>query len=182
MLHNLSLKRDRESHAAPQLRVRSMDVMVMRLKRSDFDKDRLNTAGRLKVDKNFRPCPVCDGDELYPNGIYIFNITKMLEHIKNNPSEFDLVRINVADFPKQFSSINEMHVDSVDVSRPVLLAEISPGRYNLIDGNHRVEKARKIGKNHLLAYKLSVKQQIRFLTEKKAYISYVMYWNEKLNV
>ena len=69
---------------------------------------------------------------------------------------------------------------SVDISRPVLLAEISPGHYNLIDGNHRMEKARKMGINHILAYKLNVKQHIEFLTERKAYLSYVEYWNGKL--
>jgi hypothetical protein len=154
--------------------------MVVIVKRSDFDIDRLHAADRLKVDKNFRPCPVSDGDELYPNGIFVFNITKMIEHIKNNPDEFDLVKIKVADFPKSFSSINEFHVDSVNVCRPVILAEISPGHYNLIDGNHRVEKARKMGKSHLLAYKLNVKHHIRFLTEKEAYLSYIEYWNAKL--
>jgi len=51
----------------------------------------------------------------------------MLEHIKNNSDEIDLVEVAVADFPKSFSSLDESHVDSVDVSRPLLLAEISPG-------------------------------------------------------
>ena len=150
------------------------------MKRSDFDMERLDTAKKLKVDKNFRPCPAIGGDELYPNGIFVFNITKMIEFIKENPDEYALVEIVVADFPASFSSINESHVDSVDVSRPVILAEISPGRYNLIDGNHRVEKARRIGQSHLLAYKLDVHQHIKFLTEKEAYLSYVEYWNGKL--
>jgi hypothetical protein len=150
------------------------------VKRSDFDIERLHASDRLKVNKDFRPCLISEGDELFPNGIFVFNITKMLEFIKNSPDEFDLVEIAVADFPKSFSSIDESHVDSVNVSIPVILAEISPGRYNLIDGNHRVEKARQMGKSHLLAYKLNVRQHIRFLTEKKAYLSYVEYWNAKL--
>ena len=104
----------------------------------------------------------------------------MLEHIKNNSDEIDLVEVTVADFPKSFSSVDESYVDSVDVSRPVLLAEISPGHYNLIDGNHRMENARKLGISHILAYKLHVKQHIEFLTERKVYLSYVKYWNGKL--
>ena len=104
----------------------------------------------------------------------------MLEYIKNNPDKIDLVEVTVADFPKSFSSVDESHVDSVDVSRPVLLAEISPGHYNLIDGNHRMEKARKMAINRILAYKLNVKQHIEFLTKRKAYLSYVEYWNGKL--
>ena len=57
---------------------------------------------------------------------------------------------------KSFSSIDESHVDSVDISLPVLLAKISPGRYNLIDGNHRMEKARRIGVSSMPASKLNL--------------------------
>ena len=104
----------------------------------------------------------------------------MIEHIKFNSDEIDLVEVAVADFPKSFSSVNESHVDTVDISQPVLLAEISPGYYNLIDGYHRMEKARKKGISHILAYKLNVNQHIEFLTERKAYLFYVEYWNGKL--
>ena len=150
------------------------------MKRSNFDLERLQSAEKLKANENFTPCPINKGDELFPNGIFVFNITKMLEHIKNNSDEIDLVEVAVADFPKSFSSVDELHVDSVDASRPVLLAEIFPGHYNLIDGNHRIEKARKMGISHILAYKLNVKKHIEFLTERKAYLSYVEYWNGKL--
>jgi len=71
-------------------------------------------------------------------------------------------------------------VDSTDISTPVILAEISPGRYNLIDGNHRMEKARRMGVKNLVAYKLNVEQHIPFLTSKKAYLAYIEYWNSKL--
>jgi hypothetical protein len=150
------------------------------VKRSNFDLERLQSAEKLKANENFTPYPINKGEELFPNGIFVFNITKMIEHIKNNSDEIDLVEVTVADFPKSFSSIDELHVDSVDVSGPVLLAEISPGHYNLIDGNHRMEKARKMEISQILAYKLNVKQHIEFLTERKAYLSYVEYWNGKL--
>ena len=71
-------------------------------------------------------------------------------------------------------------MDSVEISRPVILAEISPGRYNLIDGNHRMEKARRMGMESLPAYKLNAEQHIRFLISRKAYVAYVEYWNGKL--
>jgi len=150
------------------------------VKRSNFDLERLQSAEKLEVNENFIPCPVNKGDELFPNGIFVFNITKMLEHIKKNSDEIDLVEVTVADFPKSFSSTDESHVDSVDVNRPVLLAEISPGHYNLIDGNHRMEKARRRGISRIFAYRLNVKQHIEFLTERTAYLSYVEYWNGKL--
>ncbi len=134
----------------------------------------------LKIDKDFTPCQAKSGDELYPNGIFEFNITKILEYIQNDTDSITLEEVAVGDFCKDFSSINEPHVDSVDISMPVLLAEISPGRYNLIDGNHRMEKARRMGVNRIPAYKLNVRQHINFLTSKRAYVTYVEYWNDKV--
>jgi hypothetical protein len=134
----------------------------------------------LKIDKDFTPCQAKSGDELYPNGIFEFNITKILESIQNDTGSFVLEKVAVKDFYKGFSSINEPHVDSVDISLPVLLAEISPGRYNLIDGNHRMEKARRMGIGSMPAYKLNVNQHINFLTSKRAYETYIEYWNGKI--
>jgi hypothetical protein len=79
-----------------------------------------------------------------------------------------------------FSSINESHIDLVDISKPLILAEISPGRFNLIDGNHRLEKARRMGVKFIQVYRLSVEQHIRFLTSEKAYVAYIEYWNSKV--
>ena len=134
----------------------------------------------MKIDGDFTPCPVCAGDELFPNGIFEFNITKIIEYIQRNPESVPLEQIAVKDFPAAFSSINEPHVDSVEVSKPVILAEISPERYNLIDGHHRMEKARRMGIESIRAYKLDAHQHIRFLTSEKAYVAYVEYWNSKL--
>ncbi|MBW2570461.1 MAG: ParB N-terminal domain-containing protein [Deltaproteobacteria bacterium] len=134
----------------------------------------------LKVDNDFTPCAVTIGDELFPNGIFEFNITKIFEYIKKNSDSITLEEVEVSDFFKGFSSINESHMDSVEISMPVILAEISPGQYNLIDGNHRMEKARRMGIKSVLAYRLNVEQHMRFLTNKKAYVTYIEYWNSKL--
>ena len=104
----------------------------------------------------------------------------MLEYIKKNPEVFTLEEVVVSDFFRGFSSINESHMDSVEISHPVILAEISPGQYNLIDGNHRMEKARRMGIKSILAFRLNVEQHMRFLTSKKAYLAYIEYWNSKL--
>jgi hypothetical protein len=133
----------------------------------------------LKRDNDFTPCPVAIGDELFPNGIFVFNITKIIEYIKENPDNISLEEVAVSDFFKGFSSINESYVDSVEISKAAILVEISPGRYNLIDGNHRMEKARRMGINNIRAYKLNVEQHLRFLTSKKAYAAFIEYWNSK---
>ena len=141
---------------------------------------RLGMSKMLKADTNFSPCPVREGDELFPNGIFEFNVTRILEHISNDPAEVDLEEIAVDDFEPEFSVLDQSHVDSVDISRPVVLVEISPGIYNLIDGHHRMAKARRLGIEKMRAYKLNVHQHIAFLTSKKAYLSYVEYRNGKL--
>ncbi|MFZ1731390.1 MAG: ParB/Srx family N-terminal domain-containing protein [Bacteroidota bacterium] len=63
---------------------------------------------------------------------------------------------------------------------PVILAEIAPGRWNLIDGNHRMEKARRLGLETLQAYKVAPDIHIRFLTTREGYLAYVEYWNGKM--
>jgi len=135
---------------------------------------------KLKLDENFTPCPTATGDELFPNGIFVFNITKMIEYIQENPENITIEEVAVSNFNSCFSSINESHVDSVEISKPLILAEISPGRLNLIDGNHRLEKARRMGVKSIQAYRLNVEQHMKFLTSKKAYVAYIEYWNSKL--
>ncbi|MCF8345936.1 MAG: ParB/Srx family N-terminal domain-containing protein [Bacteroidales bacterium] len=134
---------------------------------------------KLTIDNDFTPCPESDGDEFFPNGIFVFNITKMTEHIMNNPELFVPEELAVKDLQK-FLSINENHVDSVDISKPVIIAEIAPSRFNLIDGQHRVEKARRLGQEKIMAYRLTVHQHIRFLTSRKANEIYVEYWNSNI--
>ncbi|MBF0121602.1 MAG: ParB N-terminal domain-containing protein [Desulfobacterales bacterium] len=135
---------------------------------------------KLRIDKNFIPCPVADGDELFPNGIFVFNITKMIEYIERNPNAIIPEEVSVKDFSKGFSPLDETYIDSLEISRPVILAEISPEQFNLIDGHHRMEKARRIGLKSIQAYRLTAKQHMQFLINREAYISYIKYWNDKL--
>jgi hypothetical protein len=47
-----------------------------------------NSPGRpskLKLDKRFQPCPLEEGDEAYPNGIFEFNITRLIAFIDAHP-------------------------------------------------------------------------------------------------
>lgn len=110
---------------------------------------------RLKIDKNFKPCPADDVDEVYANGTFKFNISKMIAHIQNNPEMFLPETVVVKEIHTKSPYINEDHLDSVDISKPVILAEIAPDRYNLIDGNHRAEKAVRQGIEELKAYRLT---------------------------
>lgn len=134
---------------------------------------------KLNLDRDFVPCAVSDGDELYLNGIFEFNITKMIEYIHEHLSEFATEEVCVKDLPI-YSSIDDSRLESIKIGVPVILAEIAPGKYNLIDGNHRVAKAWKMAMKSISAYRLCADQHFKFLTEKKAYEAYVEYWNGKL--
>ena len=137
---------------------------------------------RIQADPTFAPCPVEDGDELFPNGIFVFNVTRILEHVARHPAEFALVQVSVRSFPRWDRPFVDADVEAADLARPVLLAEISPGSFNLIDGHHRLEKARRWGVETLPAYRLTVAQHLRFLTSARAYLAFVRYWNGKVRL
>ena len=40
-----------------------------------------NKSRKIELDKNYIPLPTIQGDEIYPNGIFNFNISRILEHI-----------------------------------------------------------------------------------------------------
>jgi hypothetical protein len=134
---------------------------------------------RIQADPTFAPFPVDDGDELFPNGIFVFNVTRILDHVARHPAEFDLVPVSVRSFPRWDRPFVDADVEAADLGRPVVLAEIAPGRFNLIDGHHRLEKARRRGVETLWAYRLTAAQHVRFLTSASAYLAFVGYWNGK---
>jgi hypothetical protein len=135
----------------------------------------------LATDKKFTPVEIRGGDEFFANGIFEFNITRMIDYIKSNPELFIPVKVSVPEFNNDFSVIDEEYIDSVILDEPVILAEIAPCRFNLIDGNHRMEKAKRLGRQNIMAYKLSAEQHIRFLTSRNSYEKYITYWNDKLS-
>jgi len=136
---------------------------------------------KLKVDKRFQPLSEDEGDEFYPNGIFEFNITKLLVFIKANPHTFQAEEVSV-EFVRTFpsSNLNESTIQVANIAEPIVLAEIAPDRYNVIDGNHRLEKAYRDGASKILAYKVRAEQHVAFLTSVTAYESYIEYWNSKI--
>lgn len=136
---------------------------------------------KTKAKKNFKPLPKDEGDEFYPNGIFEFNITKLLMFIKNNQNIFQAEEVlvkNVRTFPS--SNLNESAIQAANIAEPILLAEIAPERYNVIDGNHRLERAYRDGADMIFAYKVRAEQHVAFLTSVSAYEEYIEYWNGKI--
>lgn len=136
---------------------------------------------KMKVNKKFQPLPEDEGDELYPNGIFLFNITKLVKFLKANPHLFqpEEVLIKTARTCPS-SNLNESTIQTANLADPIILAEISPDRFNVIDGNHRLEKAYRDGASKILAYRVMAEQHVAFLTSVEAYKEYIQYWNGKI--
>lgn len=138
---------------------------------------------KIKSNKTFKPVCSDVGDEFYQNGIFKFNITKLLKFVDLNKNKFqpEIVEVNsIRIFP--FSILNEETIKKANLDIPIILAEISPDRFNVIDGNHRLEKAYRAGIATISAYRLFSEQHIIFLTAIDAYKAYVEYWNTKADL
>jgi hypothetical protein len=137
---------------------------------------------KLRSDPRFRPCPTEPGDELYPNGIFEFNISRLLAFLSARPERFPVESVQLSEIPDCASSerLDEAAVQAADLSRPILLAEIAPERFNLVDGHHRVAKARRLLSSTIPAHRVRCPEHVAFLTSAEAYEKYVEYWNSKL--
>jgi len=67
-----------------------------------------------QADATFVACPVDDGDELLPNGIFVFNVTRILEHIARHPAEVALVQVSVRSFPRWDRPLAGADVEAAD--------------------------------------------------------------------
>jgi hypothetical protein len=137
---------------------------------------------RLALDPRFRPCEAQAGEEIYPNGIFEFNISRLLSHIcTSGKFHAEPVLLTEIHYGGTSPGLNELTIAAADLSRPAILAEISPSRYNLIDGNHRVARARREGLPSILAYRIRCPEHVAFLTSVLAYEKYIEYWNSKVD-
>ena len=137
---------------------------------------------KMMLDKKFKPFPVDEDDELYPNGLFVFNISKLMLFVKANKSSFPVEDVELQSLQIfRSSNFDEATIEAAYLSAPILLAEISPGMFNVIDGNHRLEKACRAGIDQIPAYRIFANQHLAFLTTVKAYKAYIKYWNSKVD-
>lgn len=136
---------------------------------------------QFTVNNRFQPLPTSEGDELYRNGIFEFNITQLLGFIKSKPTVFQMKHLLVNDLRRGISNeLDENTIQTAIISNPIILAEIAPDQFNVIDGNHRLEKAYRDGIEIIPTYKILAEQHIAFLTSVTSYKTYIHYWNDKL--
>ena len=137
---------------------------------------------RLELDGTFRPCTPDTDDELFPNGIFEFNVSRLLAFVRTQADRFPIERLELADIADYGAAdLDQAVIDAADLSSPIVLAEIAPGRFNVIDGHHRIAKARRNGVDALAGYRVRCPEHIRFLTSTTAYQRYVEYWNSKVD-
>ncbi|WP_017186157.1 hypothetical protein [Alkalibacillus haloalkaliphilus] len=136
----------------------------------------------LTYNKSYVPLPCHEGDEVYRNGIFRFNISRIMEHIDAGSLTVKRERINVEDWFNTHwrTTVNEDHLPTVDITRPVIQAEIRPGTYTIIDGNHRIEKADREGVPYVDSYKVQGEQLVPYFINSDGYKAFVDYWNSKL--
>ncbi len=135
---------------------------------------------KLKFRKSLQACETSDDDELFRNGIFEFNVTKLVAHLRANPEAFPVEAAAVGTLGLTSSNLDEATVIKADLTVPIVLAEIAPARFNVIDGNHRVERARRDDAKTLPSYRVGPDQHVHFLTTAEAYKEYVRYWNGKV--
>jgi hypothetical protein len=142
----------------------------------------MNKRRKIKPDNKYKPLPTNEGDEIYPNGIFKFSISRILEHIMSGQLNPAKEEINVREWFKSHSrgSVNEEHLPTVDISKPVIQAEIRPGTFEIIDGNHRMERAYSDGVEFIESYKLKGEQLLPYFADIRGYKAFVEYWNSKL--
>lgn len=135
----------------------------------------------LRLDKKFQPTFSEDGDELYANGVFLFNVSRLLAFIDRYPDRFPVEPIVVDELLHYGEGgLDPDSIVAANLSRPIVLAEISLDNYNLIDGNHRVARAKREGLRILPGWRIRCPQHVSFLTSSRAYEQYVEYWNGKV--
>ena len=140
----------------------------------------------LKLLKNYIPKQhVSEEVELYPIGVFTFFISKILEDIKSGHFKHKKQRINLEKWIKTHyhnpDSLDENHLKIADTSKPIIQAEIKIGKFEIIDGNHRFEKALREGKKTINSYKIYGEELVPYFYDQKGYACFVKYWNSKLD-
>lgn len=139
---------------------------------------------KIKFIKNYKPALPNINDEIFDNGIFKFNISKILMDIKTGKIEVKSGRLNPKEWYKShiMEAINKEHLPNVNPAKPILLGEIRPDYLEIIDGNHRLYKAFQNNIKYIDYFKLSGEQLVDYFIDQRGYQAFVEYWNLKLEL
>ena len=136
----------------------------------------------MKENPGFIPCIPVVGDETLGGFPFNWNVTRASEWIKANLDQVELSVVQVGQ-PAPLadsSSMDEDFLPHADLTKPLIMVRMRPEFFRLIDGNHRVAKARRSSVEELPAYYLTQEQHRQFFTSEDMDKRYVDYWNDKL--
>jgi len=136
---------------------------------------------KLNVNRKYHPVTIDKDDEIFRNGGFQINITKLLSFIAEHPEKFSVEDVTVNEYRRYSSeNLDKSTIENSDISKPIVLGEIAPGRFNVIDGNHRLEKAGRDGQLKIPGIRVMMEQHVPFITSVEEYRCYAEYWNSKL--
>ena len=123
-------------------------------------------------------------DELYVNGYFIFNISKLISLIPAGINAGYVMEKSVSvDRCLEYvdaTVMEERHIKAADLEKPIIFIEVAPDTYNLADGRHRICKAFKKKAKMLPAYFVRAEFAEHFLQDMDQYKAHCNYWNTKV--
>lgn len=143
-----------------------------------------------------RCSPPCDGEEIFVNGVFRFNISELLRSLADKKDTIESATITVSDWVDSVAmdKLLPEHIEGADLERPVILLEIAPDYrlYNtdipesdyaargfvIADGMHRIAKANMHGVPQLPAYLIKMEDHFPFMYQGSQ--EYMDYWNRKV--
>ena len=134
-----------------------------------------------------------DREEWFPNGIFNYNVSRLMKDLAADNNEKNTrtpwlntsVRVNVSVAEAiahchGLEHLEEEHIQAADLDRPLIFIEVAPDNFNLVDGHHRLEKARRQGITELPGWMVFAHAAVRYLGSEFEYSRYVGYWNSKI--
>lgn len=129
-----------------------------------------------------------DREEWFPNGIFNYNVSRLIRDLamdgaekeKKTPWLYTAVGTcvsvdDVIDNCHGLGKMEEEHIQAADLERPLIFIELAPDSFNLIDGHHRLEKAKREGLTELPAWMVDAHAAIHYLGSEYEYSRYVGY-------
>lgn len=98
------------------------------------------------------------------NGILIWDVTSILEDIQTHPDDYTIRYLSTARLAEHNDArVSHTQAMLTDLSKPLVVAELSKDHLLLIDGNHRLFKAESLGLEKVPCYYLPREQQQHFI-------------------
>ena len=119
-------------------------------------------------------------DQKYQIGNEYGSIMWDINKIINDKDQFNIKEYDVEELihNNPFNG-NHDHVMNTDISEPLIVVNLIENIDKLIDGNHRLQKAFKLGYKKIKAYYLTIEEHNKYIVDydEKVYQKVVQNWN-----